>query len=112
MARFVVIFLWYINNERKNSVAELLQTCALLPRYIVHERLGCPPTIQPFVEHCVSGTPTAIYDGLAHSTTLTDLMPYTAYEFQLYVENEAGMAESPEWVRTETESDGETHQLY
>lgn len=47
-----------------------------------------------------------IFSGLAIEREITNLSPYTAYEFQIQVENDAGFAGGIEWVRAETKSSG------
>lgn len=47
-----------------------------------------------------------IFSGLAIEREITNLIPYTAYEFQIQVENDAGFAGGIEWVRAETKSSG------
>lgn len=49
---------------------------------------------------------TPIYNGLDIRHTIGGLTPYIVYEFQLQVENQAGYADYPMWVSSQTLSAG------
>ncbi|XP_060070524.1 usherin-like [Ylistrum balloti] len=71
-------------------------------RFLIYQRRACPPTDQPFPQTCVVGDPSIAFDGLAIERAIVSLLPYTAYEFQIQAENEAGYVDFPTWVRAET----------
>ncbi|XP_021347323.1 usherin-like [Mizuhopecten yessoensis] len=71
-------------------------------RFLIYQRRACPPTNQPFPQTCVVGDPSIAFDGLAIERAIVSLLPYTAYEFQIQAENEAGYVDFPTWVWAET----------
>ena len=72
----------------------------------MYQRLTCPPLEQPFPQSCATGDVEQVFEGLETSTVAVDLLPYSAYEFLLQVENEIGQLDFPEWVRATTTSAG------
>ena len=67
---------------------------------------SCPPSFQPYKQICPPQESTQIYSGLNLTYLVDNLLPYTAYEFQLKVFNEIGSADSPTWVKAETQEKG------
>ena len=85
--------------------------CDCTCRYMVFGRTACPLTNQPFDQSCVPGDASKVYEGDDFVTIQTSLDPYTAYEYQLQVENRAGGVDNPSWVRVETSPSGKIHHL-
>ena len=79
---------------------------------MVFQRPACPPPEQPFPQPCTTGDAKLIYEGLGMSTVATGLFPYSAYEFLLQVENDAGRLDFPEWVKATTMSAGMVSLLF
>lgn len=75
-------------------------------RFLLYQRMACPLTLQPFSQFCKVGEPKKIFEGLLMEFTVADLLPYTAYEFQVQAENSVGGVDTPIWVRAETNSSG------
>ncbi|KAK7504941.1 hypothetical protein BaRGS_00003969 [Batillaria attramentaria] len=73
-------------------------------RFVVYQRSACPHPEQPFSQTCGVSDSQQIYQGMGLSATAGGLTPYSANEFMLQVENEAGGIDFPEWVRAVTES--------
>ncbi|ESO94175.1 hypothetical protein LOTGIDRAFT_118598, partial [Lottia gigantea] len=86
----------------KLTWSQPLQPNGQIIRYLVFERTACPLTAQPYEESCVPGDSRKVYEGQELVTTVASLEPYTAYEYQLQAENQAGGVDFPTWVRVET----------
>ncbi|XP_041351149.1 usherin-like [Gigantopelta aegis] len=90
------------NNSTALSWKYPVNSNGIIKRFWVYQRRACPPTAQPFEESCVPSDPVKVYEGLELTTSVSDLSPYVAYEFQLQTENNAGVVDFPTWVRAET----------
>ncbi|KAL5008917.1 hypothetical protein ScPMuIL_014498, partial [Solemya velum] len=75
-----------------------------ITKFTLYQRASCPLTMQPFSQYCEVGAAETIYEGLLVKFMVTDLSPYTAFEFQVQAENDVGGVEVPIWVRVETNS--------
>ncbi|XP_071962430.1 usherin-like isoform X2 [Antedon mediterranea] len=72
-----------------------IETNGIIERYELYSRPACPLTSQPFSQSCTEVALSKSYEGTSTNYTLSNLQPYTNYEFKVFAHNSEGNAESP-----------------